>query len=89
MMAAKVPPKTIINGEARKRAWYEPPSSKKAPKMEKTPNARPINETDLIFIDNSKSIEAASLPTFYKPFAGNYLLPAFPLLLWQHQHLFH
>ncbi len=78
MIAANVPPKTIINGEARKSAWYEPPSNKKAPKMEKTPIARPINETDLIFIDNSKLIAAASSPTFYKTFAGHYLQPAFP-----------
>ena len=84
-MAAKVPPNTIINGDTRNNALYEPPSNKKAPKIEKTPIAKPINETDLIFIDNSKSIAATSLPTFYKTFAERYLQPAFPLLLWLHQ----
>lgn len=71
-MAAKVPPKTTINGAIRKRALNEPPSIKNAPKIETKPSASPANVPGIFFIDNQEEILVETLQTFYmKAEAGN------------------
>ena len=41
IIAEKVPPNTITIDEKRNSAWKEPPSRKKAPKMENKPISNP------------------------------------------------
>ena len=55
--AEKVPPKTIINGGIKNKAPKEPPSKKKAPKIDNTPNSNPSNAPIFLFISNLVMIE--------------------------------
>ena len=43
IIAEKVPPNTIIMEESRKSVLNEPPSRKKAPKIENSPRNNPIS----------------------------------------------
>lgn len=56
IIAENVPPKTITIDEKRNSAWNEPPSRKKAPKMENKPISNPRNAPILFVISNQKEI---------------------------------
>lgn len=71
IIAAKVPPKTTINGATRKRALNDPPSIKNAPKIETKPSASPANVPGIFFIDNQGEILEETLPTFYTKAAAD------------------
>lgn len=66
IIAEKVPPKTIIIDEKRKRAWNEPPSRKNAPKIEKRPSSNPKKAPVLLIISNQKEILALIQIKVYK-----------------------
>ncbi len=56
MIAENVPPKTIKIDVAIKSARNDPPSKKKAPKMENKPTSNPIIVPALLIICNQRSI---------------------------------
>jgi len=70
--AAKVPPNTIIIGGIRNRALTDPPSSTKAPKIEKTPKINPLNALYFFIISNQvKTVLKVLTQVFAKSEADN------------------
>jgi len=89
MVAANVPPNTIIIGASKKRALTVPPSNKKAPKIETIPKINPKSVPAFFIINNligiwvKSSRKSGMLPAACNPGF------AFPGLLWLHQRPVH
>ena len=68
IIAEKVPPNTIKIDVKRNSAWKEPPSKKKAPKIENKPSSNPKKAPILFIISNQKEIlEMIVIKVYMKP----------------------
>ncbi len=79
--AAKVPPKTITIGGIRNNAFIEPPSKKKAPKIDTNPNIKPFTDPNFRITCNPILILEVSLKQLYLQIEEHNLAAVIPLWL--------